>query len=76
MWSRLRKELGHAVELALDGVEILGYADRVVEHGILEVVRACLVRGLELVEVEDVVDGWLALAAKPDGSKYCIPFGE
>ena len=56
---RLGEEFRHAVELRLDAVEAAGDGDGVVEDGILGVVGVGLVRGLELVEAEDIIDDLL-----------------
>lgn len=50
------EEFGHAVELGFDAVEAPGDGDGVVEDCVLAVVRVGLFGGLELVELEDVVD--------------------
>lgn len=50
------KELWHPVELRLYAVETLGDGDGIVEYCIRGIVPVCLLRGIKLVELEDIVD--------------------
>lgn len=53
------KELGHAVELALDAVQALSNADGIVEDGVFGVMGVGLLAGLCLVEAENIIDDLL-----------------
>lgn len=50
------EEFRHAVELRPDAVETFGDGDGVVEDGVGGIVAVGLLGGVELVELQDVVD--------------------
>jgi hypothetical protein len=61
------EELWHAIELALDAIQAASDTDRIVEDGVLGVVRIRLLAGLKLVEAENIIDDLFFLASRLAG---------
>lgn len=71
------EELWHAIKLALDAIQAASDTDRIVEDGVLGIMRICLLAGLELVEAENIIDDLLLLASRlAGGLPACIRLGD